>query len=108
MTLHMSLEPADAQLQGAGAEAGSQPMLCIAVSDSGRGMSPTEVARCFDAGHASSFNEGGGTGLGLYSAWPRLLHCLQRTHAFHPTDAFAWCVLSTQSATPLRASAAER
>ena len=66
----MCLEPAEAQLQGAGAEAGSQQMLCIAVSDSGRGMSPTEVAHCFDAGQASSFKEGGGTGLGLYSACP--------------------------------------
>ena len=77
MTLHMCLEPAEAQLQGAGAEAGSRPMLCIAVRDSGRGMSPTEVAHCFDAGHASSFKEGGGTGLGLYSACPPLLHRLR-------------------------------
>jgi signal transduction histidine kinase len=70
----MRLQPPPAQPEGAGAaEDDTRPLLCIAVSDTGRGMTPQEVADCFGAGHAAPAAAGGGTGLGLYSARPHLL-----------------------------------
>jgi hypothetical protein len=68
----MRLEPPPSQPEeGAGAaEDDTRPLLCIAVSDTGRGMTPQEVAGCFGAGHAAPAAAGGGTGLGLYSARP--------------------------------------
>jgi signal transduction histidine kinase len=41
------------------------------VTDHGRGLSPQECERVFDAYEAASASRGGGTGLGLYSAFER-------------------------------------
>jgi hypothetical protein len=42
------------------------------VTDHGRGLSPQECERVFDAYEAASASRGGGTGLGLYSAFDAL------------------------------------
>jgi hypothetical protein len=66
----MRLKQPPAQPEGAAAAEDTRPLLCIAVSDTGRGMTQQEVAGCFGAGHAAPAAAGGGTGLGLYSACP--------------------------------------
>jgi signal transduction histidine kinase len=48
---------------------GGEPWLAVRVRDEGRGMTPHEVATCFDSGAAAAAAAGGGSGLGLYSTF---------------------------------------
>jgi signal transduction histidine kinase len=61
--------------------ADGQTNLVVLVHDSGRGMSETEAASCFDAGQAAPAAAGGGTGLGLYSA-----SLMREPHHAHRAD----------------------